>query len=82
MSWDNGDRVSVSNRDLRLSCQCALCINEMTGEKILKERDIKNDIAPTAISPLGNYAISITWNDRHSSGIYPYKAIKKLMQTA
>jgi len=78
LNWDNGDQIIVSNRDLRLSCECALCVNEINGEKILKEADVKEDIAPTAITSLGNYAIGITWNDRHSSGIYPYKNIKKL----
>ena len=82
LNWDNGERVTVSNRDLRLSCQCALCINEMTGEQILKGADVRDDIAPTVITPLGNYALGITWNDRHSSGIYPYKMIKNLAQTA
>ena len=78
LNWANGEKISVSNRDLRLSCQCALCIDEMTGDQILKEGDVKEDIAPTIITPLGNYAIGITWNDRHSSGIYPYKVIRKL----
>lgn len=78
LNWDNGERIIVSNRDLRLSCRCALCVNENTGEKILKEEDVGEDIAPTAITPLGNYAIGIVWNDRHSSGIYPYKNIKEL----
>lgn len=82
LNWSDGDQLTVSNRDLRLSCQCALCVNETTGKKILKEGDVNDNIAPTAITPLGNYALGITWNDRHSSGIYPYKMIKKLMQPA
>lgn len=75
LSWPDGSRLAVSNRDLRLSCQCALCVNELTGEKILKEGDIKEDIAPESVTPLGNYAVGIAWNDGHSSGIYPYKNI-------
>ncbi len=80
LKWEGGDQITVSNKDLRLSCECALCINELTGEKILKETDVKNDIAPVSITPLGNYAIGVTWNDRHSSGIYPYKNVKKLVK--
>ena len=41
---------------------------------------IKADIAATQIIPLGNYAIGVTWNDGHSSGIYPYKTFEKLAQ--
>ncbi len=78
LKWNNGWVWKVDNRDLRASCQCALCINEMTGAKTLDPSKIKPDIAATQITPLGNYAIGITWNDGHSSGIYPYKSIEKL----
>jgi len=56
--------------------------DEMTGDKILKESNIKDDIAAVEITPLGNYAIGINWNDGHASGIYPYKNIKELIPTA
>lgn len=75
LTWPDGTQTRVANRELRLSCGCALCIDERTGKQLLKEKDVRADIAPTAITPLGNYAIGITWNDRHSSGIYPYKSI-------
>jgi Mrp family chromosome partitioning ATPase/DUF971 family protein len=78
LKWNNGRVWKVDNKVLRASCQCALCINEMTGEKIIDEAKIRPDIAATQISPLGNYAIGVTWNDGHSSGIYPYKNIEKL----
>jgi ATP-binding protein involved in chromosome partitioning len=82
LKWDNGIVWKVDNRELRASCQCALCINEMTGEKTLDPSKIKAGIAPTQITPLGNYAIGITWNDGHSSGIYPYKTIGQLASAA
>ena len=78
LKWNNGPEMSIANRDLRLSCRCALCVNELTGEKILRERDLKSDIAPTKIMSLGNYALAINWNDGHTSGIYPYKSIREL----
>lgn len=75
LRWPSGQEVRVANRDLRLSCQCALCVDERSGKKILKEKDVRPDIAPKIITPLGNYAVGIAWNDGHSSGIYPYKNI-------
>lgn len=78
LKWNNGRVWKVDNKVLRASCQCALCINEMTGEKLIDESKIRPDIAATQITPLGNYAIGVTWNDGHSSGIYPYKTIEKL----
>lgn len=81
LTWPDGTQARVANRDLRLSCGCALCIDERTGKQLLKEKNIKADIAPREITPLGNYAIGITWNDRHSSGIYPYATIRELAAT-
>jgi len=78
LKWPDGKEVIVSNRDLRLSCRCALCVNELTGEQILRAENIKPDIQPKEITPLGNYAVGITWNDGHASGIYPYKSIRKM----
>lgn len=78
LKWNNGRIWKVGNKELRASCQCALCINEMTGAKMIDETKIRGDIAATQVTPLGNYAIGVTWNDGHSSGIYPYKNIERL----
>src|SRR5690606_8375561 len=78
LKWDNRQVWKVGNRELRASCQRALCINELTGEEVLDPSEINAAMAPTQITPLGNYAIGRTWNDGHSSGIYPYKRIKEL----
>ena len=76
--WSNGRKLEVKNIDLRLSCRCALCINELTGEKLLRKDSIRKDIMPKEIVPLGNYALGIKWNDGHTSGIYPYKNIEEI----
>jgi len=78
--WPDKTQTTVSNRDLRLSCRCALCVNELTGNQVFKEKDLKDDIAPKKIIPLGNYAIGIEWNDGHAAGIYPYNNIKEIAQ--
>jgi ATP-binding protein involved in chromosome partitioning len=80
LKWKDGREINVSHRDVRLNCRCALCINELTGEKILNPDKIRMDIAPTQIFPLGNYALAINWNDRHTSGIYSYELIESLAQ--
>jgi ATP-binding protein involved in chromosome partitioning len=78
LEWQDGTDDHVDYRVLRLNCRCALCVNELTGEKILDEKNIKADIAPTEVFPLGNYALAISWNDGHTSGIYTYAMIKEL----
>ncbi len=72
LTWADGSKASVNNRDVRLNCRCALCVDEINGKKLLDPSKVPVDVAPTEVTPLGNYALAITWNDGHSSGIYPY----------
>ncbi len=76
--WPDGTRSEVKNIELRADCGCAVCVDEYSGEKLLKVEDLPKDIKPMEITPLGNYALKITWSDGHASGIYPYKQIRKL----
>ena len=78
IKFSDGKELVLNNRDVRLACQCALCVDELSGKKILNPAKIKIDIAPTAITPLGNYAIGIDFNDGHNSGIYPYTLLQQL----
>lgn len=78
LTWSDGEKQTVSNFDLRLNSQDALSVDEMTGKSRLKPEDIRKDIKALKITPLGNYAIGIDWNDGHSAGIYTYTLIKKL----
>ncbi|EIE23293.1 P-loop containing nucleoside triphosphate hydrolase protein [Coccomyxa subellipsoidea C-169] len=41
----------------------AKSINEWTGEKILNDADVADDVAPASVQPLGNYAVQISWQD-------------------
>ncbi|MEE9165390.1 MAG: DUF971 domain-containing protein, partial [Nitrospinota bacterium] len=78
LKWTDEEETVISNFDLRLSCKCARCIDEMSGRQILKKNDIIPDIKAEEVHPLGNYAIAVKWNDGHSSGIYPYRRIKEM----
>jgi ATP-binding protein involved in chromosome partitioning len=81
LKFPDGKTLNLDNRDVRLACQCAVCVNEMTGQKTLNPSKIRPDIAPVEITPLGNYAIGISWNDGHSSGIYPYNLLEHLVHS-
>jgi len=70
--FNDGKELSSKAWDLRANCGCALCISEVTGERLFDMKKIPTDINPVEILPLGNYAVGITWSDGHSSGIYPY----------
>ena len=73
----DGEEGELSPADLRRGCRCAACVSEMTGEKVLRDEEVSEDIVPDQISPMGNYAVSISWSDGHSS-IYPYEMFKAI----
>jgi ATP-binding protein involved in chromosome partitioning len=76
--WEDGRQHHIDVRDLRLACHCAVCIEEMTGQPLLDPNSVRQDVAPQSISSVGNYAITVRWNDGHSSGIYSFTALREL----
>ncbi len=78
VTWPDGTQTRVSNRALRLSCRCALCVDEMNGTPMLDPSTVAADIQSVEIILLGNYAVGISWNDGHSSGIYSWEHIRRV----
>lgn len=61
--------------NLRIKCQCALCIDEFSGKQILNAKKIPKDVFPATLERKGNYAMAITWSDGHRSSIYPFETL-------
>jgi ATP-binding protein involved in chromosome partitioning len=76
--WEDGHRDDFDVRDLRLACHCALCVEEMSGRKLLDPKTIRSDVRPQKILSIGNYAIQFDWSDGHNSGIYSFKDLRAL----
>jgi len=76
--WQDGRRDDIDVRDLRLACACAVCVEEMSGRKMLDPNSIRKDVSPRTLSSIGNYAIAVTWNDGHTSGIYSFDHLRHL----
>jgi ATP-binding protein involved in chromosome partitioning len=73
------DHVGIySARNLRLACQCALCMDEMSGRQVLDPASVPDDVAPLRLSLVGAYAVRIDWSDGHSTGIYTYEHLRAL----
>lgn len=80
LTWPSGETLSVENRKLRASCQCAVCVDEHSGERKVHYEDIDPDVKPEETRPLGNYALYIKWSDGHATGFFPYTLIKEVAQ--
>ena len=75
--WNDGVHTVYSYWDLRTSCPCAGCVHEVTGEKILDDSTIPEDIHPLRSAYIGNYALEIFWSDDHNTGIYTFEKLRK-----
>jgi len=71
--WDEGDEQVFSARALRLRCICAACRSEATGERILDESAVPQQITVTSMSLVGNYGVNIHFSDGHTTGIYRFR---------
>ena len=76
--WEDGHRSDFDVRLLRLACHCALCLEEMSGRPLLDPKSVRPDITPRTINSVGHYAITIAWNDGHTTGIYSFKHLRAL----
>jgi len=78
VTWNDGHRSEYDVRTLRLACPCAVCVNEWTGERMLRSIQVPEAVQPVRIFSVGRYAMGIAWSDGHSTGIYSYDYLRRL----
>ncbi len=76
--WSDEAETKYNAADLRRACPCAGCINEWTGEKMLKAENIADDLSFSSISIVGRYALNFHFSDGHETGIYSFDYLRKL----
>ena len=79
IKWNDGTENRIELKKLRESCPCATCLTfrERQGKNfipIFNERQVLVD----KINPVGSYAIQISWQDGHNTGIYEFPFLKSL----
>lgn len=78
LSWNDGSESLFSPSDLRKSCLCATCVDEHTGEKLLKERSVPDALEIVQVNSVGRYALQIIFSDGHRTGIYTFENLSQM----
>lgn len=79
--WNGGEQDILELKMLRKFCPCATCLAEREKQnKLFIPIFAENQITIKSINQVGKYAIQITWNDGHSTGIYEYPFLRNLSQ--
>ena len=81
IKWDDENERVLELRDLRKKCPCATCLSERDKQsKMYIPLFVENQVTVKSINQVGNYAVQITWNDGHKTGIYEYSFLKNLSE--
>ena len=80
--WEDGSKCNISLKYMRDECPCATCKGETVLLKTYRP-PVKKMITPEMyliknIETVGEYAIQITWQDGHNTGIYTYEYLQEL----
>ena len=59
ITWGDGHESLLDVRVLRLSCGCAVCVDEWTGEGRLDPTSVPQDVHPLQLRTVGRYAVQI-----------------------
>jgi len=78
IAWADGHESVFGARYLRGRCPCAQCVSEMTGQRLVFEEHVNPDVAVSAASTVGQYALHFDWSDGHTTGIYSYDYLRRI----
>ena len=78
IKWSDDIETKYDAAQLRRACPCAGCINEWTGEKMLRDDEIPNDLTFRNISIVGRYALNFHFSDGHDTGIFSFAFLRQL----
>ena len=76
--WDDGHESIYDGHALRCRCTCAVCVDELSGRKLLENDRVPKDVWAREIHPVGNYGIGVLWSDTHDTGIYTFDRLREL----
>ncbi|HMM81017.1 MAG TPA: DUF971 domain-containing protein [Pyrinomonadaceae bacterium] len=80
IKWSDESETRYNALALRRRCPCAMCINEWTGEKMLVDDSIPEDIKINSTAVVGRYALNFVFSDQHDSGIFSFQYLREIAE--
>jgi DUF971 family protein len=80
ITWADGRVCHYVATGLRRACPCAQCVNEWTGERVLKPETISEELTIADFNLVGRYALNFRWSDGHETGIYSFRYLRDLCE--
>src|SRR5690242_7533345 len=76
VAFDNGERFDLSAEYLRVRSPSA----EVQGHSPAERQTVagKKNVEVLEVTPVGNYAVRLTFDDMHSTGIYSWDYLREL----
>lgn len=84
IDWRDGHRSEYSLDYLRDKCPCASCTGahgtppQRTSQPGSPFVMYKPALKMASVEAVGNYAVRVTWNDGHNSGIYSFDYLREI----
>ena len=78
IEWIDGKTADYRLSDLQKNCNCARCVDEKTGERLIDPSLISDQLTARRIFSVGRYALKVEFSSGCSRGIYPYSWLKAL----
>ncbi len=82
--WEDGSAQVFVLTALRKACPCASCrelrqqVAGGDGLSLLTNNAIDPSTELIDISPVGRYALQLTWKDGHNTGLFTYEFLREL----
>ncbi|HKR01409.1 MAG TPA: DUF971 domain-containing protein [Pyrinomonadaceae bacterium] len=82
ITWADGRVCLYTSPQLRRACPCAQCVNEWTGERVLRPEAVSEELSIGDIAVVGRYALNFRWSDGHETGIYSFRYLRELCENS
>jgi len=80
VTWGDGRECRYRAPLLRRLCPCAQCVNEFTGQRMLKPETISDELKIEDVGLVGRYALTFRWSDGHDTGIYSFRYLREICE--